>query len=68
MGVGAAQMATGKPPHADVHPMRVLFLIPKNPAPELEDTFSPAFQEFVRSCLQKVSSLDLNVDYLSGAV
>ena len=48
-----AQMATGAPPHADLHPMRVLFLIPKNPAPKLEGPFSAAFRDFVGACLQK---------------
>lgn len=48
------QMATGAPPHADLHPMRVLFLIPKSPAPELEGPFSPEFKDFVAACLQKV--------------
>lgn len=47
------QMATGAPPHADLHPMRVLFLIPKNPAPKLEGPFSAAFRDFVGACLQK---------------
>ena len=48
------QMATGAPPHADLHPMRVLFLIPKSPAPELEGPFSARFKDFVNVCLQKV--------------
>ena len=50
----ALQMATGAPPHADLHPMRVLFLIPKSPAPELEGPFSARFKDFVTVCLQKV--------------
>ena len=52
--VAEVQMATGAPPYADLHPMRVLFLIPKSPAPELEGPFSPEFKDFVGVCLQKV--------------
>lgn len=52
---GTLQMATGAPPHADLHPMRVLFLIPKSPAPQLEGPFSARFKDFVTVCLQKVS-------------
>lgn len=47
-------MATGAPPNADLHPMRALFLIPKDPAPRLEGNFSLEFQNFVERCLQKV--------------
>ena len=33
--------------------MRVLLQIPKNPPPQLPETFSRSFKEFVEACLQK---------------
>ena len=46
------QMAQAAPPHAELHPMRVLFVIPKDPPPRLDGAFSAAFKGFVEACLQ----------------
>uniref|UniRef100_A0A8C7E6F3 non-specific serine/threonine protein kinase n=1 Tax=Naja naja TaxID=35670 RepID=A0A8C7E6F3_NAJNA len=54
LGITAIEMAEGAPPLCDMHPMRALFLIPRNPSPKLKSRkWSKKFLNFVDSCLVK---------------
>ncbi|XP_035265834.1 misshapen-like kinase 1 isoform X3 [Anguilla anguilla] len=54
LGITAIEMAEGAPPLCDMHPMRALFLIPRNPPPKLKSKkWSKKFIDFIESCLIK---------------
>nr|XP_022336332.1 serine/threonine-protein kinase mig-15-like isoform X5 [Crassostrea virginica] len=54
LGITAIEMAEGKPPLCDMHPMRALFLIPRNAPPRLKSNkWSSRFSNFVETCLLK---------------
>ncbi|KAG9271295.1 mitogen-activated protein kinase kinase kinase kinase 4-like isoform X8 [Astyanax mexicanus] len=53
-GITAIEMAEGAPPLCDMHPMRALFLIPRNPPPRLKSKkWSKKFFSFIEGCLVK---------------
>ncbi|KFB44978.1 serine/threonine-protein kinase 3 [Anopheles sinensis] len=55
LGITALEMAEGKPPYGDIHPMRAIFMIPTKPPPSFRDPdiWSPEFIDFVSLCLVK---------------
>jgi hypothetical protein len=55
LGITVIEMAEGAPPHASLHPLRAIFVIPTKPAPTLSDpdVWSPEMLDFVRCCCQK---------------
>ncbi|XP_026697437.1 myosin-IIIa isoform X6 [Athene cunicularia] len=55
LGITAIELGDGDPPLADLHPMRALFKIPRNPPPTLQqpELWSPEFNDFIKKCLTK---------------
>ncbi|KAM8802107.1 myosin-IIIa [Rhynchonycteris naso] len=55
LGITAIELGDGDPPLADLHPMRALFKIPRNPSPKLRqpEIWSAEFNDFISKCLTK---------------
>merc|ERR1719334_1320007 len=54
LGITALEMAESRPPLCDMHPMRALFLIPRNPPPRLKSKrWNSKFKNFIETVLVK---------------
>ncbi|GIM11358.1 hypothetical protein Vretimale_14891, partial [Volvox reticuliferus] len=55
LGISAIEMAELRPPRWNVHPLRVIFMISRDPPPRLSqpEQWSPVFQDFVSQALLK---------------
>uniref|UniRef100_A0A3P8ZCE0 non-specific serine/threonine protein kinase n=1 Tax=Esox lucius TaxID=8010 RepID=A0A3P8ZCE0_ESOLU len=63
LGITAIELGDGDPPLSDLHPMRALFKIPRNPPPTLHqpELWSDHFNDFICKCLIKDFELRPNV-------
>lgn len=54
LGITTIELITGSPPYSDHEPMKILFEIPKKPAPLLSGSqYSYQIKEFIKFCLVK---------------
>ena len=66
LGITTIEMAECTPPMFDMHPMRVLFMIPKSPAPTLKEPkkWSDNMHQFIAACLQKIPDIRPSAEQL----
>ena len=64
LGITAIEMAESQPPKWAVNPMRVIFMITREPPPQLADLdrWSLPFHDFVAQSLQKARSQKLSAE------
>ena len=50
LGITAIELADGEPPLSELHPMRALFKIPRNPPPTLRKpvNWSDSYNDFIK--------------------
>ncbi|XP_044736982.1 myosin-IIIa-like [Chrysoperla carnea] len=55
LGITAIELADGDAPLCELHPMRALFQIPRNPPPTVKDSefYGPILSDFISECLVK---------------
>lgn len=55
LGISIIEMAEGKPPNSEIHPMRAIFMIPSKPPPTLKEPskWSAEMNDFIAQCLRK---------------
>lgn len=55
LGITAIELADGEPPLSELHPMRALFKIPRNPSPTLRNPkeWTNEYNDFIKRCLVK---------------
>lgn len=67
IGITALEMAESQPPLCDLHPMRALFLIPRNPPPRLKSKkWAKKFHGMYTPALQQFSNPYMLIDVSSG--
>jgi len=66
LGITCIEMAEGKPPYHNIHPMRAIFMIPTKPSATLkdQDKYSKAFHDFIAQCLIKDQTKRPSADQL----
>ena len=67
-GITLIELAETSPPYSDMHPMRVLFKIPKADPPTLteQSKWHPDFHSFLAECLQKAPGDRLTAKQAAG--
>ena len=56
LGITLIEMAQGQPPHAHIHPMRAIFIIPTKEPPTLDEPtrWPPELVDFLAKCVVKI--------------
>lgn len=69
LGISAIEMGELHPPRWAVHPMRVIFMISRDPPPHLsdKDKWSLPMHDFIAQCLQKDARVGGRCDSAKGS-